>query len=66
MGVSCFDAIGGLCQFSEDNATGELIKNALVLIEGTHKDNQGVVHEFPSERILRIAQRTNAAMSQGR
>jgi hypothetical protein len=65
MGVSCFDGIGGLCQFSEDNPTGELIKNALVLIEGTHKDNQGVVHEFPSERILRIAQRTNAAMSQG-
>lgn len=65
MGVSCFDGIGGLCQFSENNQSGELIKNALVLIEGTHKDNQGVVHEFPSDRILRIAQRTNAAMSQG-
>lgn len=62
--VSCFDGIGGLCQFSEERS-GELIKNALVLIEGTHKDNQGVIHEFPSDRILRIAQRTNAAMSQG-
>ena len=64
MGISCFDGIGGLCQFSEESS-GELIKNALVLIEGTHKDNQGVIHEFPSDRILRIAQRTNAAMSQG-
>lgn len=62
--VSYFDSTGGLCSFSEEISEG-LIKNALVLIEGTHKDNQGIVHEFPPERLFRIAQRTNAAMERG-
>lgn len=63
-GLSYFDSTGGLCQFSEDTSDG-LVKNALVLIEGTHKDNQGVIHEFPPERLLRIASRTNNAMQEG-
>lgn len=62
--VSHFDSTGGLTSFSEEDSEG-LVKNALVLIEGTHKDNQGIVHEFPPERLLRIAQRTNDAMNRG-
>lgn len=62
--LSYFDSAGGLCQFSEDVPDG-LEKKALVLVEGIHKDNQGVIHEFPPERLLRIVSRTNSAMQEG-
>lgn len=61
-----FDSAGGLTlragQIAEDDT---LIKNALLLVEGTHKDNKGVVHEFPVQRIQRLVDNTNTAIAQG-
>ena len=49
-----------------DFAKGEtLVKNALLVVEGTHKDNKGRVHEFPAYRIERLASNTNAKLSNG-
>lgn len=60
-----FDACGGLSPKMEQAADDTLIKNALLLVEGTHKDNKGVVHQFPVQRIQTIVDNTNAAISQG-
>jgi hypothetical protein len=64
MALIYFDAAGSLAVNSiESNDT--LIKEALIIVEGTHKDNKGVVHNFPAIRIKRLADNTNKAFEQG-
>jgi hypothetical protein len=36
-----------------------LIKNALILVEGIHKSNDGKIHEFPPIRVREIAKNVN-------
>lgn len=50
--------------FSE-NEDGSVTKKALVLVEGSHKDNKGRVHSFPEERIVQIAENSNRKFSSG-
>lgn len=64
MSLIYFDAAGSLAGDSlQTNDT--LIKEALVIVEGTHKDNKGVIHEFPRERVVRLANNTNKAFEEG-
>jgi hypothetical protein len=64
MSLIYFDAAGSLAGDSlQTNDT--LIKEALVIVEGTHKDNKGVIHEFPRERVIRLANNTNLALEKG-
>ena len=62
---ACFDAVGGLCATFKAEEDGTLIKNALLLVEGTHKDNKGITHTFPPSRVQALARNTNAAIAQG-
>ena len=67
MDTAYFDSTGGLVAIgSTDNNDGTVIKNALILVEGTHKDNKGVTHDFPRVRIQRLVDNTNEAIASGR
>ena len=50
------------------NANGEqyLRKSALILCEGSWKDNKGVIHQFSPNRIYKIAERTNQLYQEGK
>lgn len=64
MANAFFDSGGFLG--NADFTKGEtLVKNALVLVEGTHKDNKGRTHEFPAYRIQQLVDNTNAKMLTG-
>lgn len=64
MSIAHFDAAGGMTE--RDSSTDEgIIKNALIVVEGTHKDNKGRVHEFPAHRIQDFVDNTNAAIAEG-
>jgi hypothetical protein len=65
MSLIYFDSLGeGLCEF-EEPAGGVLYTNALLIVEGTHKDNKGVTHDFPAYLIQQFAENTNKAMQRG-
>ena len=51
-------------QFQE-NEDGSVVKRALVLVEGEHKDNKSRSHLFTPERIELIAENSNRAFSSG-
>jgi len=55
--------MGEFGSFSSDEP---LIRQALVLVEGTHVDSSKVTHDFPAERIQRIADNTNAEYESGK
>ncbi|ARV58070.1 hypothetical protein BZZ01_04955 [Nostocales cyanobacterium HT-58-2] len=65
MDTAYFDSAGGLVAVGSQESNNALIKNALILIEGTHKDNKGRVHHFPAERIQRLVDNSNAALATG-
>jgi hypothetical protein len=59
------DAWAGLCDAEfESNSPDTLVKRALLMVEGTHVDSKKRRHEFPAERIKRIAANTNRFISQ--
>lgn len=64
MSIIYFDAAGTLAINSVES-NGTLIKEALILVEGTHKDNKGVVHYFPASRVKRLADNTNKTFEEG-
>lgn len=59
------DSPAGLVAFGGQEDNDFLIKNALLLVEGTQKDNKGRTHEFPAERIQMQIDNTNAAFDSG-
>ena len=59
------DSPAGLVAFGSQEDNDFLIKNALLLVEGTQKDNKGRTHEFPAERIQMQIDNTNAAFDSG-
>lgn len=59
------DSPAGLVAFGSQEDNDFLIKNALLLVEGTQKDNKGRTHEFPAERIQTQIDNTNAAFDSG-
>ncbi|ACC81163.1 hypothetical protein A6769_38165 [Nostoc punctiforme NIES-2108] len=65
MSKAYFDSAGGLVAFGSYEQGDFLIKNALLLVEGTQKDNKGRVHEFPSHRVQQLTDNTNAAFDSG-
>jgi len=52
-------------KFESSNKGENLIKNALVLVEGIHKDNKGRTHDFPEERVLQTVLNTNKKIKEG-
>ncbi|NJO63804.1 MAG: hypothetical protein HC836_38160 [Richelia sp. RM2_1_2] len=60
-----FDSGGYFATSSFSTGDSTLIKNALVLVEGIHKDNKGRTHEFPASRIQKLVDNTNASLSTG-
>ncbi len=60
-----FDSAGGLVSYGSSAKDNVLIKNALLLVEGSHKDNKGKVHEFPASRIQRIIDNSNSSVATG-
>ena len=50
------------------NANGDqyLRKSALILCEGSWKDNKGNIHRFSPNRIYKIAERTNSLYEEGK
>ncbi|MCC5616368.1 hypothetical protein LC605_15075 [Nostoc sp. CHAB 5836] len=65
MSKAYFDSAGGLVAFGSYEQGNFIIKNALLLVEGTQKDNKGRVHEFPAHRIQKLTDNTNAAFDSG-
>lgn len=66
MTTTYFNSPSGLVAFGSQDTEGDfLIKNALLLVEGTQKDNKGRVHEFPASRIQKQIDNTNAAFDSG-
>lgn len=66
MTTAYFDAAGGLTAYEKpaNNNTG-IVKQALIIVEGNHKDNKGRVHDFPAYRVQRIVDNTNTAVASG-
>ncbi len=62
--IAHFD-LGTLKADFEQGEEGAIVKDALLLIEGTHKDNAGKEHNFTSDRVLKIAHNTNQALLSG-
>lgn len=62
--LAYFD-LGTLKADFEQGEENTIVKDALLLIEGTHKDNNGKTHNFTSDRILNIAHNTNKALAKG-
>jgi hypothetical protein len=54
-----------LISFSTTGDLFKLAKRALVFVEGTHKDSQGRVHEFPVDRIREFVDNTNKFLKGG-
>ncbi len=46
--------------------SGAITKEALILIEGKHKDNKGRVHEFDEERLTTIAENATGDLEDGK
>lgn len=65
MSTTYFDSAGGLVAFGSQEQSDFVIKNALLLVEGTQKDNKGRTHEFPAHRVQSLADNTNAAFDSG-
>jgi hypothetical protein len=65
MNKAYFDSAGGLVVFGSYQKDNFLIKNALLLVEGFHKDNKGKVHEFPASRVQRIIDNSNSSVATG-
>ncbi|MFN6560047.1 MAG: hypothetical protein RMY28_009585 [Nostoc sp. ChiSLP01] len=65
MSTTYFDSAGGLVAFGSTEQGDFVIKNALLLVAGTQKDNKGRIHEFPAHRVQRLADNTNAAFESG-
>ena len=60
------DAYGGfVAQFGHEEDDDTIVKNALLIVEGTHKDNRGVTHQFTPQRVQQLAKNTNAAIASG-
>ena len=60
-----FDAEASLCPMGCADSGNELVKDAILIVEGQHKDNKGIVHQFPISRIKKLATNTNNAIDQG-
>lgn len=66
MATAYFDALGSLTPIAaKPSAGGFLRKKALLLVEGTHKSNDGRVHELPAHLVQEYAYNTNLAMDRG-
>lgn len=57
--------LGNFTSNFEEGEDGTIVKNALVLVEGTHKDNAGNVHDFSKNRVMQSALNTNEALHRG-
>lgn len=60
-----FDAEASLCPMGCADSGNELVKDAILIVEGQHKDNKGIVHQFPISRIKKLATNTNNAIDLG-
>ena len=57
--------IGTLSANFSEGEEGTLVKDALLLVEGTHTDNAGNVHTFSKDRVMLNALNTNEAIARG-
>lgn len=65
MTTAYFDAAGGLTAYEKPASENGIVKQALIIVEGTHKDNRGRTHDFPAHRVQRIVDNTNVAVASG-
>lgn len=65
MDKTYFDSAGGLVAFGSYEEGDFIIKNALLLVDGSQKDNKGRMHDFPTHRIQQLVDNTNAAFDSG-
>ncbi len=57
--------LGNLTADFEEGQEGSIIKNALILVEGEHTDNNGITHKYSKDRVMQSALNTNSALARG-
>jgi hypothetical protein len=58
----------GLCTFADGDeqvSDNKIVKSALVMVEGHHRDSNNRDHVFSAARVKRIAERTNEWLTRG-